>query len=158
MFTEALWSHIHGTPLPRSDAANVNPPSLIGGFPRAGGGSPADSQPPPPSLPPPYDNANVNPPSIAGALPGAAGVSPAESNLLHCCCLRSLRLRLPFLLVSLTPTSTLTPKLTQTRLRTVSMVTSLGSPGRCFACLPALERHVRMPCQPQPYAPVVQAE
>jgi hypothetical protein len=37
-----------------------------------------DSQPPPPSLPPPSDDANVDPLSIAGALPGAAGVLPAD--------------------------------------------------------------------------------
>jgi hypothetical protein len=73
MFTKALWGHIHSMLLPRSTVANVDPPppssdtanvdplSLVGGFPRAGGGSPADSQPPPPSLPPPSVDANVDP-------------------------------------------------------------------------------------------------
>jgi hypothetical protein len=90
MFTEALWGHIHGMSSPCSDAANVDPPplssdatnvdpsSLVSGFPRAGGGSPVDSQPPPPSLPPPSDDANVDRLSIAGSLPGAAGVLPAD--------------------------------------------------------------------------------
>jgi hypothetical protein len=62
-FSEALWGHIHGTlpprydatdvdpPPPSSDAANVRPPSLVSGFPRAGGVSSADIQPPPPSPP-----------------------------------------------------------------------------------------------------------
>jgi hypothetical protein len=39
---------------------------------------PVDSQPPPPSLPLPYDNTNFDLPSSAGALPGAAGVLPAD--------------------------------------------------------------------------------
>jgi hypothetical protein len=68
MFTETLWGHIHGTLPPRSDTANVDPPSLIGGFPRAGGGSPVDSRSPPPSLPLCSDNANVDPPAISLAL------------------------------------------------------------------------------------------
>jgi hypothetical protein len=83
MFIEVLWGHIHGTPPPRSDdanvdlpqlssdVANVDPPSLVGGFPRAGGGSLMDSQPPPPSLPLPSHDANVDPSSIVGFLPGA---------------------------------------------------------------------------------------
>jgi hypothetical protein len=73
----SLHLHLHGGvvgPHPRHAAANVDPPSLVGGFPRAGGGSPADSQPPPPSLPPPSNDTNVDPPSITGALPGAGGV------------------------------------------------------------------------------------
>jgi hypothetical protein len=60
MLTEVLWGHIHGTPLPRPEVANVDPTLLIGHFPRAGGGLPADSQTPPLSLLPPSDNANVN--------------------------------------------------------------------------------------------------
>jgi hypothetical protein len=38
-------------PPPSSDATNIDPSSLICGFPRAGGGSPADIQPPTPSPP-----------------------------------------------------------------------------------------------------------
>jgi hypothetical protein len=90
MFTEALRGHIHVTPLPCSDTANVDPPLpssaaanvnpllLVGGFPSAGGGSPVDSQPPPPLLPPPFDDTNVDPSSITDALPGAAGVSSVD--------------------------------------------------------------------------------
>jgi hypothetical protein len=59
-------------------AANDDSPSLVGGFPRSGGGSLADFQPPSPSLPPPSDDANVNPPLIPGALPGAAGILLAD--------------------------------------------------------------------------------
>jgi hypothetical protein len=63
MFTKALWGDIHGTLVPRFDAANIDPPplrsdtanidpqSLVSGLPRVGGGSPANFQPPPPSPP-----------------------------------------------------------------------------------------------------------
>jgi hypothetical protein len=102
MFMEALWGHIHGTPPPRSAAANVDPPppssnaanvdsplpssdatnvdpsSLVGGFPKAGGGSPADSQPPQPLMPFPSDDANIDPPLITGAFEGATGASPVD--------------------------------------------------------------------------------
>jgi hypothetical protein len=78
MFTEMLWGHIHDMPPPRSATANVDPPSLIDGFPRASGGSPANFQPIPLSLLPPSDDANVDPPSISGALPGVAGVLPVD--------------------------------------------------------------------------------
>jgi hypothetical protein len=78
MFTKALWGHIHGTLLPRSDIANVDPPSLVGGLPRARGGSPADSQPPPSSPLPPSNDANVDPPSITDAFLGAGGGSLAD--------------------------------------------------------------------------------
>jgi hypothetical protein len=54
MFKDALWGHIHGMPPTCYNAANVDPPSLVGGLPRAGGGSLTDSKPPPPS-----DAANV---------------------------------------------------------------------------------------------------
>jgi hypothetical protein len=74
MFTEVLWGHIHGAspsrsdtanvvlPSQSSDAANVDPSSLIGGFPRAGGGSPVDSQAPPLSLLSPSNDTYVDPP------------------------------------------------------------------------------------------------
>jgi hypothetical protein len=56
------------------------------------------------------------------------------SSLLYRRRLESLCLQLPFLQVSLTPTPTLTPKLTQTCLRTISTATSLRSP-RAMLCV-----------------------
>jgi hypothetical protein len=68
-------------PPPCFNATNVDPSSLAGILPRADGGSPVDSQPPPLSSPPPlppFDAANINPPLIASGLLGVGGGLPAD--------------------------------------------------------------------------------
>jgi hypothetical protein len=136
---EAVRGHIQGMSSPRSDAANVYPsPPSSDAATSTHHRSSAVSQEPVvacrwiPSL---LHRCCHCPPTTPTSTHRRSSVlcqeqlvsRPLISSLLHWRRLGSIHLELPFLLVSLTPT--LTPKLAQTPLRTISTATSFRSPG-----------------------------